>query len=45
MDTFAALALATEPPSEALLKDKPYSRKDAILTSVMMRNIAGQAFY
>jgi len=28
MDTFAALALATEPPSEELLKDKPHGRKD-----------------
>jgi len=45
MDTFAALALATEPPSEALLLDKPYARTDNIMTSVMMRNIIGQAIY
>lgn len=45
MDTFAALALATEPPSEALLLQAPYKRTDAILTSTMMRNIIGQAVY
>lgn len=28
MDTFAALALATEPPSRDLLKEKPYKRDD-----------------
>jgi len=28
MDTFAALALATEPPSLKLLEDKPYGRDD-----------------
>jgi P-type Ca2+ transporter type 2B len=28
MDTFAALALATEPPREDILKDKPYQRKE-----------------
>lgn len=27
MDTFAALALATEPPSESLLDEKPYDRE------------------
>jgi Ca2+ transporting ATPase len=26
MDSFASLALATEPPSEILLNDKPYTR-------------------
>jgi magnesium-transporting ATPase (P-type) len=45
MDTLAALALATEPPSEALLNDKPYSRNEKIVTHVMWRNITGQAIY
>ena len=45
MDTFAALALATEPPDLELLKDKPYSKKDSIMTTVMWRNIIGQAAY
>ena len=31
MDTFAALALATEPPSDALLERKPSSRFDMIV--------------
>jgi len=41
MDTLAALALATEPPSEALLLEKPYSRTEKIVTAVMWRNIIG----
>lgn len=45
MDTFAALALATEPPTLALLEQKPYSRADSIFTPVMWRNILGQVFY
>jgi len=45
MDTFAALALATEPPNDDLLKEKPHSREDAIVTSTMWRNIIGQAFF
>ena len=45
MDTFAALALATEPPTEELLKDKPHGRKDNIVTSVMWRNVCGQAVF
>ena len=45
MDTCGALALATEPPSEELLNQKPYPRTDSILTPVMFRNIAGQALY
>jgi magnesium-transporting ATPase (P-type) len=45
MDTFAALALATEPPSLILLEQKPYSRAESIVTPVMWRNIFGQAAY
>jgi magnesium-transporting ATPase (P-type) len=45
MDTFAAMALATEAPTEDLLLQKPYSRSDSIFTPVMFRNIIGQAIY
>jgi len=45
MDTFAALALATEPPSDALLLERPYSRNERIVTPVMWRNIMGQAIF
>ena len=45
MDTFAALALATEPPSEELLDDAPHSRKDSIVTANMWRNIIGLSVY
>eukprot|EP00762_Andalucia_godoyi_P006904 ANDGO_08331.mRNA.1 Putative calcium-transporting ATPase 11 len=45
MDTFAALALATEPPSPALLERKPYGRYDPLITSVMLRNVVGQGAY
>eukprot|EP00744_Colponema_vietnamica_P000450 GILI01000815.1.p2 GENE.GILI01000815.1~~GILI01000815.1.p2 ORF type:complete len:1124 (+),score=399.86 GILI01000815.1:165-3536(+) len=45
MDTCASLALATEPPSDALLARPPHSRKEYIVSKVMMRNILGQAVY
>lgn len=45
MDTCAALALATEPPSPELLQRKPYSRTDIIVTPVMWRNIVGQGIF
>ena len=45
MDTFAALALATEPPKPELLDDKPHGRNDNIVTSVMWRNVICQAVY
>ena len=45
MDTCGALALATEPPSDSLLQEKPYPRDDLIVTPVMIRNIVGQALY
>ena len=43
MDTFASLALATEPPSEDLLLRKPYSRFEHLITPVMWKNIIMQA--
>lgn len=45
MDTFAALALATEPPTDALLEREPANRNDKIVNAVMWRNILGQGFY
>lgn len=45
MDTCAALALATEPPSETILDEPPYSRTELIVTPVMWRNIMGQAIF
>ena len=45
MDTFAALALATEPPNDSLLDRPPYGKNDYIVTPVMWRNIIGQGIY
>ncbi|XP_034440642.1 plasma membrane calcium-transporting ATPase 2 isoform X5 [Hippoglossus hippoglossus] len=45
MDTFASLALATEPPTEALLKRKPYGRNKPLISSTMTKNILGHAIY
>ena len=44
-DTLASLALATEPPSEQLLKRKPYGRKSKVISRIMVRNIVGQGVY
>lgn len=41
MDTFAALALASLPPSEEVMKDKPRKRTDFIITGGMARGIIG----
>ncbi|KAM4711888.1 plasma membrane calcium-transporting ATPase 1 isoform 2-T3 [Anableps anableps] len=45
MDTFASLALATEPPTESLLLRKPYGRNKPLISRTMMKNILGQAVY
>ncbi|CAG9321505.1 unnamed protein product [Blepharisma stoltei] len=45
MDTFAALALATEPPNDSLLDRKPNKTEDSLITPDMMKNIIGQSFY
>ncbi|KAL9656250.1 hypothetical protein ABK040_007865 [Willaertia magna] len=45
MDTFAALALATEPPYPELLDRKPYGRKDGLITKNMWLHIIGQGIY
>lgn len=45
MDTFAALALATEPPLPDLLDRKPYGRKESLITTNMWIQLLGQSFY
>ncbi|KAG7319121.1 hypothetical protein KOW79_017595 [Hemibagrus wyckioides] len=45
MDTLASLALATEPPTEALLLRKPYGRNKPLISRTMMKNILGHAVY
>jgi len=41
MDTFAALALASIPPSETVMKEKPRKGTDFIITKQMRYNILG----
>jgi hypothetical protein len=45
MDTFGALALATEPPSDDILERKPYGKNDGIMTLVMWRNVIGHSIF
>ncbi|XP_012582295.1 PREDICTED: plasma membrane calcium-transporting ATPase 4 isoform X2 [Condylura cristata] len=45
MDTFASLALATEPPTDSLLKRRPYGRNKPLISRTMMKNILGHAVY
>lgn len=45
MDTFAALALATEPPNDKLLDRLPADRNEKIVNNVMWRNIFGQGIF
>jgi magnesium-transporting ATPase (P-type) len=45
MDTLGALALATEPPQENILKRQPYPKTASIVTEVMWRNIFGHAIW
>ncbi|MDE6802321.1 MAG: calcium-translocating P-type ATPase, PMCA-type [Muribaculaceae bacterium] len=41
MDTFAAMALASLPPSESVMKDKPRSRTSFIIDRAMWKSILG----
>ncbi len=41
MDTFGAMALASLPPAERVMKDKPRDRKAFILSNDMAKNILG----
>lgn len=47
MDTFAAMALASLPPSEVVMKDKPRDRKSFIISRPMAWNIVvyGMVFF
>lgn len=45
MDTFAALALATEPPGDNILKRKPYPKNANIVTEDMWRNVFGHGVF
>ncbi|RSL57100.1 hypothetical protein CEP51_014292 [Fusarium floridanum] len=45
MDTFAALALATDPPTEEILNRPPQGKKKPLITTTMWKMIIGQAIY
>lgn len=45
MDTFAALALASLPPSERVMKNKPRSTSEHIITPPMTRQILGVGIF
>ena len=45
MDTFAALALATDAPTETILDRKPTPKRAALITTNMWKMIIGQAIY
>lgn len=45
MDTFAAMALASLPPSPQLMNKPPRNRRDFILTGEMMREIVGVGLF
>lgn len=45
MDTLGALALATEKPTEELMKKKPVGRTEPLITNIMWRNLMAQALY
>jgi Ca2+-transporting ATPase len=45
MDTLGALALATEPPTDNLMKRHPVGRREPLVTNIMWRNLFVQAIY
>jgi len=45
MDTFAALALATDPPTRKILDRKPQKKSDPLITLNMWKMIVGQAIF
>jgi Ca2+-transporting ATPase len=45
MDTFAALALATDPPTEDILNRPPQGRNKSLITTTMWKQITGQNIY
>ncbi|XP_078442893.1 putative calcium-transporting ATPase 9, plasma membrane-type isoform X2 [Wolffia australiana] len=45
MDTLGALALATEPPNDEMMRKPPVPRGADFITLIMWRNILGQVIY
>lgn len=45
MDTFAALALATDPPTDAILDRPPQPKRAPLITTNMWKMIIGQAIF
>ncbi|KAL1955127.1 hypothetical protein VTO42DRAFT_8991 [Malbranchea cinnamomea] len=45
MDTLAALALATDPPTDSILDRRPEPRSSPLITSTMWKMIIGQSIY
>uniref|UniRef100_A0A804QAS6 P-type Ca(2+) transporter n=1 Tax=Zea mays TaxID=4577 RepID=A0A804QAS6_MAIZE len=45
MDTLGALALATEPPTDNLMKRNPVGRREPLVTNIIRRNLFVQALY
>ncbi|KAJ7977333.1 Calcium-transporting ATPase [Quillaja saponaria] len=45
MDTLGALALATEQPTNELMKRQPVGRTEPLITNVMWRNLLSQSLY
>lgn len=45
MDTFAALALATDPPTEKILNRPPQGKRAPLITTNMWKMIVGQAIF
>lgn len=45
MDSLASLALATEPPTDDILDDRPVSSSAPLITPTVAKNIVGQAVY
>jgi len=45
MDTFAALALATDPPTEKILDRLPQGKDKPLITTTMWKQITGQNIY
>ncbi|KAF2680438.1 plasma membrane calcium-transporting ATPase 2 [Lentithecium fluviatile CBS 122367] len=45
MDTFAALALATDPPTEQILDRPPQGKNKSLITTTMWKQITGQNIY
>ncbi|KAJ4748002.1 Calcium-transporting ATPase [Rhynchospora pubera] len=45
MDTLGALALATEPPTDSLMKRTPVGRREPLITNIMWRNLVIQALF